>query len=55
MSQAGAQQFNEPGAVQHDGEGSTVPHTTPDRTTAILVKKSKINLHAMRCLPFYLI
>ena len=29
---ARAQQFPEPGAVQHDGEGYTVPHTTPDRT-----------------------
>ena len=27
---AGAQQFPEPGAVQHDGEGYTDPYTTPD-------------------------
>ena len=25
-------QENQPGAVQHDGEGYTVPDTTPDRT-----------------------
>ena len=29
---AGVQQFPEPGAVPHDGEGYSVPHTTPDRT-----------------------
>ena len=31
---AGAQQFPEPGAVQHDGEGYTVPHTTPQGLSA---------------------